>query len=99
MAGWVEQGTASAAIATATKAAVAGKQQIIKGVTASFVGANAGIKLEIKDDTTVIWTFYVHNGESIPFPEGIPGTIGNAVSAVLAAGSGASAVTIHGKTF
>ena len=98
-AGWVEQDTASAALATATKALAAGKQHMIAGVTAGFVGVNTGIKLEIKDGTTVIWTTYVHNDFSHNFDPPIPGSIGAAVSAELSAGSGAAAVAINGDTF
>ena len=98
-AGWVEQGTASAALATATKAAVVGKQHMISGITAGFAGVNTGIQLVIKDGTTVIWTCHVHNDFSHVFDPPIPGSVGAAMSAELTAGSGASAVCINGDTF
>ena len=98
-AGWVEQGTASADLATATKALAAGKQHMISGITAGFAGVNTGILCVIKDGTTVIWTCHVHNDFSHVFDPPIPGTKGVAMSAELSAGSAAAAVCINGDTF
>ena len=97
---WSENASADNAIATATHAAVTGKQYRITNIQASFSTApTAPALIQVKDGTTVIWTTYVHNDFSHVFDPPIPGSRGAAVSAELSAGSGASAVAINGDTF
>jgi len=96
--GWTETDVKSTAIATATRAAESGKYHIVYGVDASMVGAAEILLLQIKDGTDVVWTGHVHQSRDKTFPGGITITKGNACSAVLAAGAGASDVNLHGKT-
>lgn len=100
-AGWVARGGADNALATATKAAEAGRQHIVYGVTASFSAAAAGKLLTIKDGTTIVFQAYVTNQLSVHFPHGIAITPGAACAAELAAsGTGAvlGDVDLHGIT-
>lgn len=96
--GWTETDSQSGALATATKAAVAGKQYVLGGVSASYATTQTGL-LQVKDGTTVIYEAYVYDSLDITFPEGIAITPGNSVSAELAAGSGIGKVNIHGVSF
>lgn len=91
--GWVEKGTATNALATATKAAAAGKTHYLTGVYAIFGAAVGSGLLQVKDGATVIAEFFAKDTVPavLPFPRPIRITTGNAVSAELAAG-GVSAV-------
>jgi len=71
--------------ATATIAAVSGKQYAITSVSASF-SATAEAVLQIKNGSTVVWEDYIYDKIQLNFPDGIAASRGNAVSAVLAAG-------------
>lgn len=100
-AGWIARASADNALATATKAAVSGRQHIVYGVTASFSGAASNKLLTIKDGTTVVFQAYVTSLASVQFPRGIAITPGAACSAELAAsGAGATLgdVNLHGAT-
>lgn len=84
---WTATGSATAAQATATKAAVAGQQHIITGVTASYSAATIAL-LTVKYGTTTILERYVHNAADIVFDAPLRNPTANeAVSAELAAGS------------
>ena len=98
--GWVEYATATDAAATATRAAQAGRQHVVKAVTASFDQAAVAL-LTLRDGATVVWQGYVHNQAAVEFPSGVAATRGNAVSAELAAGGAGvtGAVALHGETF
>jgi hypothetical protein len=94
-------GAVDNATATATKAAVSGRQHVVRGVDAAFTNAAVGKLLTIKDGTTVIWRGYVHSQREVTFPSGIAITIGNACSAELSAsGTGGQngSVNLHGTT-
>lgn len=99
--GWIEKGSADNATATATKAAAAGKRHYITSVSGSFTAAAAGKVLTLKDGTTVLGEWAVHNQFDQAFPLPIRATLGNAVSAELAASGTAGVlgkVTITGFT-
>jgi hypothetical protein len=99
--GWNATASATAAIATATKAAVVNRQHVVYGLDASFNGSFAApVSLQIKDGTTVIYQTYTSGEFNQDFPAGITITIGNAVSAVLASAGGTviGAVNLHGAT-
>lgn len=96
--GWVAAATASAGIATATKAAETGKQHVVYSADASAVGAAEILLLQIKDGTTVVWEGHVHQSRETLFPKGLSITRGSACSAVLAAGAGVTKVNLHGTT-
>jgi hypothetical protein len=79
---WTAKDSQDNALATAAKAAVAGKRHCINTVIASF--SAAAIKLlQVKEGTTVILEQYVHNAEVIQLD--YLGATGNALSAELAA--------------
>lgn len=82
-AGWIEKGSATAATATATKAAASGKRHYLTHVSASC-GAAAIAVLQIKDGVTVLAEISVHNAEVLTFPTAVQITRGAAVSAELA---------------
>jgi len=71
--------------ATATIMAVSGVQFAIVAVSASFSSTTSGKLLEIKNGGTVIWRDYVYDSVQLGFSNGLSGTRGNAMSAVLAA--------------
>jgi len=81
--GWVATDSQDNALATASKAGVAGKAHVITGVFASFSGAVTKL-LQVKDGSTVIAEYYIVNAKDIPLIN-VRATSGNAVSAVLAA--------------
>lgn len=82
---WIEDATATNAVATATRAAEAGKTHYITAIIASYSAAAVG-DLTFKDGAAAEFTFTVHNAEVITFAKPVPVTAGNAVSADLAAG-------------
>ncbi len=89
------------AAATVSKAGVAGKTHFVTGISASFSAAVAGKLLTLKDDTTVIGNYHVHNQRDVPVPKPIKITQGKAAELSLAAsGSGGTlgTVTLTGFT-
>jgi len=86
----------SAAEATATIAAITNKQWAITAVSASYSTTDDGL-LQIKDGSTVIWSAHVYDSKDIKFPDGLAATRGNAVSAVLAAGTNIGYVNIAAR--
>lgn len=96
---WAANDSAVNDVATATKAAESGKQHCISNVTASFSAAAIAL-LEIKEDSTTVFSTYVHNGQVVTFPTLFQFRVGAAVSATLAAGgSGVTgAVSMAGLT-
>ena len=97
--GWAEKASGTNEEITATKAALAGKEHVVFGVSASFASTTSGILLQIKNGATVIWEDYVYDAGSITFLHGLTMTRGAACSAVLAASGGAvQKVNMHGIT-
>ena len=97
---WSVTVTADNAAATATKAAEARKAHYITGIHASFSAALIKL-LTLKDGTTVIGNFYVHNQRDILFAKPVRITEGALAEASLAAsGAGGTigAVTMTGFT-
>lgn len=90
---WSVTATATNALATATKGAVAGKVHHITDVVVSFGAAAGAGLLQVKDGVTVILEQYVKDTVPVVIPLRTPlnGTVGNAVSAELGAG-GAGAI-------
>lgn len=100
---WSETASADDAIATATHAAVTGKQYRITHLQASFsdTPANSAL-LQIKDGAAVRWEGYVALAEVVDLTLVIPGTPGNLMSATLAASGTPGTigkVNIQGKEF
>jgi hypothetical protein len=99
-AGWTATDTQDNATATATRAGVGGQKHYVTGLHASF--SAAAIKtLTLKDGSTVLQTFHVHNQRDIALPHAVEITAGSAASAVLAAsGTGGvlGAVNLSGYT-
>jgi len=82
---WIEKGSASNALAVASRAASGnGQTHYVTGVCASFSGAATAL-LQIKKGTTVIFEQYINNSQTIQFTIPLDGGTG-AVSAELAAG-------------
>jgi hypothetical protein len=100
---WSETDSKDDAVATATHAAVTGKQYRATHVQASFSAApSSPVLLQIKDGTTVVWEGYVALAEGIDVSLAIPGTLGNLMSATLAAsgtGGRVGKVNIQGTEF
>lgn len=83
---WVEEANADNAAATASKAAGgAGVKHYVTSVSGSFSAAAVGKELQLKDGSTVIGRWYVHNQLHVTFPVPVEITANTAVSAVLAA--------------
>lgn len=97
---WTVTITADNAAATATKAAETKKAHYVTSIHASFL--SAAIKLlTLKDGTTVIGNFHVHNQRDIIFPRPVRITMGALAEASLAAsgaGGNIGAVTMTGFT-
>lgn len=97
---WSITATADNAAATATRAAEAGKSHYITAIFGSF--SAAAIKLAtLKDGTTVIGNYYVHNADSVPLARPLKITSGAAAELSLAASGTAGvigAVTLKGYT-
>lgn len=90
---WTAQDADDNAASTASKTAPSGGlSHYITGISGSYDAAVAGATLQLKDDTTVIAAWEVHNSLHVSFPSPIKITAGNATSAVLAA-SGTGGVT------
>lgn len=103
--GWNTTATATNAIAIAAKGAVAGKQHVVKAVSASFSAAPAApVLLQIVDPDVspniVLWEGYVSQPNGWTFPNGISVTPGHNVIAILLAGGSAllGKVNLHGFT-
>lgn len=98
---WTVTATADNGAATATKAAESGKAHYITGVSGGFSAAIAGKLMTLKNGTTVVGNFHVHNQRDISFPFPIRLDTGAAAELSLAAsGAGGSigAVTLTGFT-
>jgi predicted dinucleotide-utilizing enzyme len=100
--GWLAKDSQDNATATATKAALTGKQHVIYSVSASFSATAANKLVQLKDGTTVIWEGYVtDNGREFTFPKGIGIARGAACSATLAASGAGGTIgklNLHGET-
>lgn len=97
---WVVTATADNNIATATKAAETGKSHYVTSISGSFSAAAIQL-MQLKDGTTTIGNYHVHNQRDIVFAKPIKITAGNAVSLTLAASGSAGvvgAVTLAGFT-
>lgn len=86
---WTVTATATNALATATKAAVAGKRHYLTAVVASYGAATAAGLLQVKKGSTVILEHYLK--DTLPFVLDLSKTPietdeNEAVSAELAAG-------------
>ena len=97
MAGWVETDLQAGA-AAAIRAAEVDKQHIVYAVDASFSATGADT-LVIRDGVTAIWQGHVYDSREVTFPQGLPATKGNLVTAELGAGAGNATVNLHGTTF
>jgi len=97
---WSETATADNAAATATHAAESGNAHYVTGVSGSF--SAAAIKLlTLKDGSTIIGNYHVHNQRDIVFDEPLRITSGAAVVVSLAASGSAGvigAVVVTGFT-
>ncbi len=100
---WSETDSKDNAIATATHAAVTGKQYRVTHIQASFSADPTNpVLLQIKDGVTVVWEGYVALAEGIDVALAIPGTPDNLMSATLAAsGTGGTIgkVNLQGTEF
>lgn len=100
--GWSVTASADNATATVTRAADTNKQQVVYGVSASFLATpTAPCLLQILNGITVVWEGYVSAPVIIDFPAGIAMTPGGACSAVLAASGTAGRlgkVNLHGAS-
>lgn len=96
---WAAVATAANALATATRAAEPGNSHRITGVLASFSGSSVAL-LTVKNGAAIIAQHYVTNQSIITLPAPLKASIGNAVSAELAAGgvSITGTVTLLGFT-
>lgn len=97
---WVESAQATAAAATATRAAPAGGlSHFISSISGSYGTAQIGL-LTLKQGATTIGRWEVHNSFGISFPSPIKIAPGTAVSAELAAGAATvvGVVTLTGNT-
>ena len=83
---WTERAEATAAAATATRAAEAGKSHYIVAVVASYGAAQIG-ELTINDGVAPVVSTHIHNAAVIALPKPFKATAGNAVSATLGAGA------------
>jgi hypothetical protein len=83
---WTEKAEATADVATATRAAEAGKSHYVVAVVASYGAAQIG-GLDINDGASAVISTHVHNAAVIAFPKPLKMTEGNAVSAALGAGA------------
>ena len=91
IAGWNKNATATNAVATATKATDANRQQIIAWIDVSFSAAPATpVLAQIKDsDANILWQRYFSASDAEEFSVGLTVPPGKGVSAnVAAAGSG-----------
>lgn len=98
---WTVTATADNAATTATKTAESGKAHYVTGLSASFSAANAGKLLTLKNGTTVIGNFHVHDQRDLVFPSPIRIDTGAAAELSLAAsgtGGQIGAVTLTGFT-
>lgn len=93
--GWVARDSKDNALATATKAAVAGSSHYITNIFASYSATATGL-LQLKDESTVIAEFSVVDSAVVNLGAPIKITKGNAVSAELAAsGSGGTVSKVN----
>lgn len=100
--GWIETANASNATATASRAADANStsRHYVTGVSGSFSAAAAGILLVLKEGSTEIGRWYVHNALHVVFDTPVAIAPNTACSAELSAGgSGVTgAVDLTGYT-
>lgn len=98
--GWTETAQATAAVATATHAAAAGRHHVLKRVEASYSASTTSGELTVSFGSTVVARKHIHGAGHIEFPIlGYENPDANeAVSAELAAGGGGIVgdVTLHG---
>lgn len=97
---WSVTGTADNATASATRAAETGKAHYVTGIHGSFSAANIKL-MTLKDGSTIIGNFHVHNQRDVHFDRPLRITQGNAALLELAAsgvGGQIGAVTITGFT-
>lgn len=87
---WIAVDSDDNSASNATQAAPdSGQSHYVTGISGGYSGAVAGALLQLKDDTTVIATFPVHNSFSETFPSPIQISAGKPTTATLAAsGSG-----------
>ncbi len=100
---WSELASAADAVATATHAAVTGKQYRITNIQASFSSDPvASALIQVKDGTTVIWEGYVALSEGIDVQVALNGSMDALMSASLAAhgtGGQLGKINIQGTEF
>jgi hypothetical protein len=102
--GWVVNASASAAIATAEKDAVANKQHVIYALDVSFSATPAApVRVELLSSSaspgTSLYVGYVLAARTILFPEGLCVAQNTAVAAVLSSGGAViGEINMHGVT-
>lgn len=85
--GWVETGTATAATATATRAAPDnGQRHYVSSISGSFGATAAGKTLTLKEGTTTIGVWHVYDSAHIVFPRPFGAAPNAAVSVELESG-------------
>lgn len=97
---WSITATSDNAIATATKAAEAGKSHYITSIAGSYSAANIGL-ITVSDGAAVVGNYHTHNQRDVVLSRPFRAVSGNAVSVSLAASGTVGvigAVTITGYT-
>jgi hypothetical protein len=98
---WSITVTADNAAATVQRAAAPGQAHYIASISGSFSAANAGKLMTLKDGTTVIGNYHVHNQRDLVFATPIR-LSSNALAELSLAASGTGgqigAVTMTGYT-
>lgn len=96
---WTQYATGTAALATATRAAEAGKSHYVTAIEASYGSAQIGT-LTVRVGATVLFVQAVHNQREIPFPTPLKIPVGESVTAELSAGAAGvvGRVALHGYT-
>lgn len=97
---WAETTTADNGTATATRAAESGKAHYVTSIHGSFSAALIKL-MTLKDGTTIIGNYHVHNQRDVVFAKPVRITQGAAAVLELAAsgtGGQVGAVTMKGYT-
>jgi hypothetical protein len=96
---WSLTATATAAAATVTRPAEAGRSHYVTSISGGFGAAQIAL-LTLSDGATVIGNFHVHNQRTATFDKPLKITGGNAAGASLGAGAAGvvGAVTLTGYT-
>lgn len=95
---WIETANASAAEASATRAAASGGlRHFVTSISASFSATETGTLL-LKQGTTEIGRWFVYDAFALVFPSPVVIEPGNLVELELAAGTNTGAVTLTGYT-